>query len=224
MYKFLVCFFLPFSVHAFNVDSMVKYYDKEDFFIVTGDKKGEREYIYTTISELTKINERDVEINFSSSAVSSWPILTEPSDIVLGNGEQVKVKIDKIYQKSGDDRIFGITFTPDLINSHEKKNYNIGFGYKVWMIVLGDSPLRGDMSVARGNMPGDYIVKNNTNKVLEVNINYCGDERRLKSCQGQLFLRPGGSKKAELGSKARNAVFSFYSGGDNNKPLKKINL
>lgn len=46
MYKIFWCFLLPFSAHAFNVDSMVKYYNKEDSFILTGDKKDSREYIY----------------------------------------------------------------------------------------------------------------------------------------------------------------------------------
>ncbi|EKN4706584.1 hypothetical protein JE941_002713 [Yersinia ruckeri] len=224
MYKIFWCFLLPFSAHAFNVDSMVKYYNKEDSFILTGDKKDSREYIYTTISELTAVNGESVENNLSSSSVASWPVIAEPSEIILSDGDQVKVKIEKIYESSGGDRIFGITFTPDLMGKNDNKNYNIGFGYKAWMIVPGNNPLQGDMSVARSDALGSYVIKNGTNKVLEVDINYCGDNVLEKTCSGQLFIRPGVVKKTVLGSQARNAVFSFYSGGDKNKPLKKINL
>ncbi|PLC60646.1 hypothetical protein B9P82_23825 [Citrobacter sp. L55] len=224
MYRFFALLLLPFTAYAFNVDSMVKYQNKEDFFILTGDKKDSREYIYTTISELKAVKGKSVEDDLSLSNVASWPVIAEPSEIILGEGDQVRVKIEKNFEATDEDRIFGITFTPDLIGQKGQKKYNIGFGYKVWMIVPGNAPLKGDVFVEKSSVSGSYIIKNSTNKVLEVDINYCGNERESNSCRGQLFIRPGVDKKVELGVKTKKAEFSFYAGGDKNKMLKKIDL
>ena len=224
MCKFLCFLLLPFSAHAFNIDSMVKYYNKDNFFILTGDKKETREYIYTTITELTVSNGKDVERELLSSDVARWPIIAEPSEILLNDGEQVKVKIEKNHVDSNEDRIFGITFTPDLISNKGDKNYNIGFGYKVWMIVPGKQKIQGDMSVMRGASLGDFIISNKTNKVVEVDVNYCKDASATKSCRGQLVIRPRADKKISLGIRAGKAEFSFYIGGDKTNPLKIVKL
>ncbi|MGY0144668.1 hypothetical protein [Edwardsiella tarda] len=222
MYKFFLFFLLPFSAQAFNTDAMVKFYDKEDFFVLSGDKKDTREYVYATLSELVSVNGKQQEIEYSSENVANWPIFADPSEVILGNNEQVRIRVEKNYKNTDDDRVFGITFIPDLMGGGNK-NYNIGFGYKVWMIIPGVKPLEGDMAVTRGLRNGEYVVKNRTNKVLEVDVNYC-DSIQGKSCRAQLFIRPNIEKKIALDMSAKTAEFSFYVSNKGSVPVKKIKL
>ncbi|EFM8799895.1 hypothetical protein H9N62_004938 [Escherichia coli] len=224
MYWLFIFFLLPISAYAFNVDSMVKYHNKDNYFVLTGDKKDSREYIYTTITELTTENGKNIEKEFMSSNISSWPVITEPSEIILGEDDKVRVKVDKTFENTKEDRVFGITFTPDLLGGGQGKKYNIGFGYKVWMVVPGNSPLKGDVSVVSGGVQGGYIINNNTNKFIEMDVNYCGNDPESSSCKGQLFIRPNSDKKLILEKKVKNVVFRFYINGDKNKEIKTISL
>ncbi|EDN6746595.1 hypothetical protein RQ094_003883 [Salmonella enterica] len=225
-----VLILLPSLSNAFTVDAMFKYANKEDFFIIKGDKKQEREYLYITLSELSTPSEgKSGEMDFSPETVSSWPVLVQPSEIALDEGEQVKVKVIKNdnVPPSLNDRIFGLTFVPDVLKNQRDKTYNVMFGYKVWFIVPGQGPLTGDVTVIKDFHGGDYTVKNGTNKVLAVDINYCTQgEKRSNDCSNQLIAGPGSVKKVSLGQQIRTAEFSFYPGSENNKNnlVKKVRL
>lgn len=219
IYLFL---FLPFVTQAFQVDSMIKIADKEDYFIVTGNDQ-RREYVYITLSELISSNgSKPQEISYDASNVTAWPVVAEPSELVISSGEQVKVKINKNYGLSGNDRVFGVTFTPDIINARKENDVNIPFGYKAWFIIPGQDALKGDITVTKGRNPGEYFVHNKTNKVLDVRINTCPKGERGK-CKSKLITRPWSSKKVNLDKKAVNAEFEFFSlTGDSKEVIKRI--
>ncbi|EPC4783751.1 hypothetical protein Q1B84_004776 [Salmonella enterica] len=223
IYSFLL---LSFTASAFNTDSMVKISEseQEDYFLVSGSGSG-REYVYVTLSELISDgNNKSHEVVFDASNVTIWPVVAEPSEIIVSSGEQVKVKITKNYVPSGEDRIFGITFTPDVLNQEQGKTYNIPLGYKSWFIVPGNEPLVGNVSTRKGEHKGDYVISNNTNKVMNVKITYCNAPDG-KNCMVQMTSRPYSDKKISLGDKVTSAEMAFYTvSGKQNKPFKKIKL
>lgn len=218
--------FLSFSASAFNVDSMMKVSEseQEDYFLVSGGGHG-REYVYVTLSELISDgNNKSHEVVFDASNVTVWPVVAEPSEIIVSSGEQVKVKIAKNYVPSGADRIFGITFTPDVLSEEQEKTYNISLGYKSWFIVPGSEPLVGNVSAGKGEHKGDYVISNKTNKVMNVKITYCNAPDG-KDCMVQMAIRPYSDKKVSLGDKVTSTEVDFYTvSGDQNTPVKKIKL
>lgn len=219
-------FFLPFAVSAFNVDSMIKISGaaQENYFLVSGNKHS-REYIYITLSELiSDKNNKHHEVIFDASNVTVWPVLAEPSELIVPFGEQVKVKIIKNYISSSTDRIFGITFTPDVLDESQGEQYHLPLGYKSWFIVPGSGPMVGNVSARRGEHRGDYIISNNTNKVMNVKITYCNDPDE-KDCVAQITTRPYADKQISLGDKVSSPEIDFYTiSGDQSKPVKKIKL
>ncbi len=218
--------FLSFAASAFNVDSMTKVSEseQEDYFLVSGGGHG-REYVYVTLSELISDgNNKSHEVVFDASNVTVWPVVAEPSEIIVSSGEQVKVKIAKNYVSSGVDRIFGITFTPDVLDENQGKVYNISLGYKSWFIIPGSDPLAGDVSARKGERKGDYIISNNTNKVMNVKFTYCNSPGG-KDCVVYMTTRPYSDKKVSLGDKVTSTEIGFYTiSGDKNTPVKKVKL
>ncbi|EEG7921173.1 hypothetical protein NF163_003191 [Salmonella enterica] len=218
---------IPLYSNAFTIDKMIKFSDTEDFFLVNGSGNG-REYLYVTLSELiSDESNKKHEIMFDANNVTIWPIMVEPSEVIVSKGEQVKVKIVKNYHSSGVDRIFGVTFTPDVIEPNKEgkdKKINIPLGYKSWFIVPGKEPMVGTLNVTKGARKGDYIINNNTNKVMNIKVNYCNYANE-NGCVTQIISRPYAEKKVSLGSKVKLAEIEFYTiSGDQTKPVKKIKL
>ncbi|WP_336285974.1 hypothetical protein [Citrobacter arsenatis] len=211
---------LPFFSNAFNIDSMIKISDKDDFFLVSGNNKG-REYVNVTLSELVSDkNNRYYEIAYDASNVTSWPLSAEPSEIIVSSGEQVRVRINKNYKSSGNDRIFGVMFNPDTLNDKNNNRYNIPFGYKAWLVIPGTDPLHGVTDVNKGAKRNIYVVKNDTNKVMVIWADYCV-KGETKGCISQLITRPYSEKKIEINSNGSPVEFSFYTGAGNDKKLIK---
>ncbi|EMW72913.1 hypothetical protein EC2747800_3437 [Escherichia coli 2747800] len=220
LYSFLL---FPFFSCAFSVDSMIKFSGEDDFFLVNGNSK-EREYIYVTLSELIseKNNRRD-EIFYNADNVPLWPISAEPTDIIISSGEQVKIKINKNYTPVGGDRIFCINFSPDTLNDNDRNQYNIPFGYKAWLIVPGTESESGTVDVSKVSEKNKYIIKNNTNKVMDVWADYCGSYNNNK-CRVQLITRPYSEKKIEIDSNNNPIEFTFsiYIGRERKLIKRKI--
>lgn len=212
---------LPFFASAFSIDSMVRFSGKDDFFQVSGNGK-DREYVYVTLSELiSDKNNKHHEIFYDASNVTSWPVSAEPSEIIVAPGEQVRVRINKNYKSSGEDRIFGIMFTPDVLHDQSINRYNIPFGYKAWLIVPGTDPLSGSLDVNKAIKKNAYIIKNDTNKVISVQTDYCG-KSELKNCKSQLISRPYSEKEIEINSNGSPVEFNFYAGeGSGEKSIKR---
>lgn len=219
-------FFLPFTASAFNIDSMIKVSgtEQENYFLISGSGHG-REYVYITLSELiSDRNNKHHEVIFDASNVTVWPVLAEPSELIVSSGEQVKVKIAKNYGSSGADRIFGITFTPDVLDESKGGKYHLPLGYKSWFIIPGSEPVVGSMSARKGEHKGDYIISNNTNKVMNVKVTYCNTPDE-KDCMEQIITRPYADKQISLGDKVTSPEIDFYTISDNqNIPVKKIKL
>ncbi|HCK0391762.1 TPA: hypothetical protein NM844_000921 [Salmonella enterica] len=224
---FFLISLMPLTSSAFDIDGMIKVSDTEDFFLVNGSGSG-REYLYVTLSELiSDQNNKYHEIIFDAGNVTIWPIIAEPSEVIVSKGEQVKVKIIKKYHSSGADRIFGVTFTPDVIEPNKEgknKKINLPLGYKSWFIVPGKEPMIGTLNVRKGEHTGDYIINNNTNKVMNIKVNYCNYANE-HGCITQIISRPYAEKKVSLGSNVKLAEIEFYNiSGDQAKPVKKIKL
>ncbi|HAK6119782.1 TPA: hypothetical protein H2R31_004931 [Salmonella enterica] len=217
---------VPFWASAFSIDSMIKFSDsdKDNYFLVSGNNKG-REYIYVTLSELiSDKNNRHHEIFYDASNVTRWPVSAEPADIIVSPGEQVRVVIHKNYRSSGEDRIFGIMFNPDTLNNKNSNQYNIPFGYKAWLIVPGTDPMTGTVDVSKAAGKNRYIVKNDTNKVMNIRTDYCGKTEN-QNCKSQLIARPYSEKTVEINSNGTPVKFSFYTGaGKGEKPVKRKTL
>lgn len=218
---------LSFTASAFNIDSVIKIAgqdEKENYFLVSSGGNG-REYIYVTLSELISDgNNKSHEVTFDASNVTVWPVMAEPADIIVSSGEQVKVKIIKNYATSGSDRIFGITFTPDVLDQNQGERYSVPLGYKAWFIIPGSDPVTGSVSARKGEQKGDYVISNNTNKVMNVKFTYCTSPGE-KGCISQITTRPYSDKKVSLGDKATSAEIEFYTiSGDQKTPVKKIKL
>lgn len=219
--KVIYCLlFLPFYASAFHVDSMIKNADNEDYFIITGSDQ-RREYIYVTLSEL--VSDKDgkaQEVNYNANNVMEWAIVAEPSEVVVSSGEKVKVKIKKNYNNSGSDRVFGVTFTPDAINTKKNNDVDIPFGYKSWFIVPGKDEMHGDISVTKGKTSGEYNIHNNSNKVIDVRINHCQSQIST-NCTSKMITRAWSNKKIKLESNVNNVEFKFILLADNSKKIIK---
>lgn len=215
---------LPFYTYAFSIDSMIKFSDKDDFFLVNGNSN-DREYVYITLSELiSDKNNRHHEIFYDAGNVTRWPISAEPSEIIVSYGEQVRVGINKNYRPAGEDRIFGINFSPDTLHDKNSNQYNIPFGYKAWLIVPGTDPVSGTVDVSKTTGKNRYVVKNGTNKVMDVRAEYCGSDND-KKCKSQLIVRPYSEKNIELDSNGYPVEFSFsVSTGNEKKIIKRTIL
>lgn len=207
---------------------MVKFSNREDFFIIKGNNESSREYVYIKLSELiTSPNKKSHEIDYTNKNVRDWPIIADPAEIIVESGEEVKVKILKNYPDSENDRIFGLTFIPDTINSKEDKKYNISFGYKTWFVIPSNAPMVGTLSAYKGNKLGDYAIKNDTNKVMEVTLDYCNQKLSGKEdkCTGQLIAAPYSTKNFSLGKDVNSVEIKFYLGGSSKKePVKKVTI
>lgn len=211
---------LPFFSCAFSIDSMIKFSDKDDFFLVNGNSK-EREYVYVTLSELiSDKNNRHHEIFYDASNVTRWPVSAEPSEIIVSSGEQVRVRINKNYRPVGEDRIFGISFSPDTLHDKKNNQYNIPFGYKAWLIVPGKDPLSGTVDVSKATGKNRYVIKNDTNKVMDVRADYCGSNNE-KKCRSQLIARPYSEKTIEIDSNDIPVEFAFSVSTGNDKKIIK---
>lgn len=224
---FFLISLMPLTSSAFNIDGMIKVSDTEDFFLVNGSGNG-REYLYVTLSELiSDQNNKYHEVIYDANNVTIWPIIAEPSEVIISQGEQVKVKILKNYHSSGADRIFGVTFTPDVIETNKEgkeKKINLPLGYKSWFIVPGKEPMVGSLNVRKGEQTGDYIINNNTNKVMNIKVNYCSFTNE-SGCVTQIISRPHSDKKISLGSNVKLAEIEFFTiSGDQTKPVKKVKL
>ncbi|EDZ6276216.1 hypothetical protein GSC38_004785, partial [Salmonella enterica] len=94
----------PFTSNAFQIDSMIKVADSnnENHLIVTGNSSS-REFLYITLSELiSDENNQTKEIVYNADNISIWPIVAQPAEIIVSNGEQVKVDIVKKYEASSN--------------------------------------------------------------------------------------------------------------------------
>lgn len=215
----------PFTSNAFQIDSMIKVADSnnENHLIVTGNSSS-REFLYITLSELiSDENNQTKEIVYNADNISIWPIVAQPAEIIVSNGEQVKVDIVKKYEASSNDRVFGIMFTPDIINKNVTNKYNIPFGYKTWFIVPGTSKLTGRIDVYKGKEPYKYIINNDTNKVLDINIKSCDGAK--KECLNNLLLKPWTKKNVTLENNKQSHVFIFYAyESGSKKEVKRISL
>lgn len=211
---------LPFFSCAFSIDSMIKFSDKDDFFLVNGNNRA-REYVYVTLSELiSDKNNRHHEIFYDAGNVTRWPVSAEPSEIIVSSGEQVRVRINKNYRAAGQDRIFGINFSPDTLHDKNSNQYNIPFGYKAWLIVPGTDPVSGTVDVSKTTGKNRYVVKNDTNKVMDVRVDYCGSDND-KKCRSQLIARPYSEKTIEIDSNGNPVEFAFSVSTGNEKKIIK---
>lgn len=216
---FLLLF--PLFSFAFSIDSMIKFSEGDDFFLVSGNNK-EREYIYVTLSELiSDKNNKYHEVLYDANNITQWPISASPSEIIVSTGEQVRVRINKNYERIGKDRIFGVMFNPDTLNNKNGNLYNVPFGYKAWLIIPGTDPLSGSVDVNRVSNKNRYFIRNDTNKVIDISVEYC-DERDIKNCKSQLIVRPYAEKTIEINSDNKPVEFNFFVGtGANKKSIKR---
>ncbi len=220
----LIFILFPFTSNAFQIDSMIKVANSnnENHLIVTGNSSS-REFIYVTLSELISKDNKTKEITYNADNASKWPIVAEPAEIVVSNGEEVKVSIVKKYKESSNDRIFGITFTPDTINKNTNQKYSLPFGYKTWFIVPGTSKLTGQIDVVKDQKPNKYIISNDTNKALDITINLCDTSEKM--CRASLLLKPWTKKDITLANSRKNPTFIFHAYENGSKQeVKRISL
>lgn len=212
---------------AFTVDSMIKFSNEEDYFLVTGNDDKQREFINITLSEwISHSTHQSHEINYTAENTAQWPIIAEPTEIIVDSDEQVKVKIAKNYTQSDDDRVFGITFTPDTLSHNQEKSYALTFGYKTWYIIPGSQPMKGYLDVTKQKKVGDYIIHNQTNKVMVVKLDYCHKTTdNNENCLAEFIAAPYTNKAISLGEMAMHIEAKFYIGGNDNKdPVKTVNI
>lgn len=214
---------VPEISQAFTVDSLIKFSSDQDYFLVTGNDEKRREYINVTLSELvTQPGHVAKETNYTAENIVQWPIVAEPTEIVVDSGEQVKVRLVENYTPSGGDRVFGITFTPDNVSHNQGKSYDLTFGYKTWYIIPGRQPMMGSLEMSKQKKVGDYLVHNQTNKAVVVKLDYCNEKLGIKeSCLAELIVAPYTNKSVSLGERAAHIEAKFHVGGNKSKDSVK---
>ncbi|MGY0144671.1 hypothetical protein [Edwardsiella tarda] len=219
---YILFFLFPLSANAFKVDSLLKVMnDEDDYITLISDQESGREFIHINLSTVEISGEKKgKEIPFDPQSVSLWPIIIEPSEIVLDAGDEVRVRITRNATNQANDLLVGATFIPDAKALRVKDStLQVSVGYKTWIVIPGSDPLLGEIEAKRD---GESIVINNfSNKIIRALpdecINTTPDE-----CLSNIILLPGATKKVK--NSRRKSVISFYDFSSKNKAIKKISI
>lgn len=218
----LVVIIFPAFTRAFQVDTLSRIMTTDhDYLLLTGDSG--REYLYTELSRVKVDRAGNInETPLTPEHIQDWPVIVDPGEIVLDQGDEVRVRINRNGPLRQDDIVLGLSFIPESAAGKEKSGsgLQIAVGYKVWLFIPGTAPLRGDVTASR---QGDKIVINNaTNKILRVAVSYCSSPGAGKCDDNSIISLPGTRKT--LNATEGKYVLDVYGTDRMQKKIKVITL
>lgn len=221
---FILSIILSSSCFAFQVSTLYKVFDidNNNYITLTGDNT-QREYIYTTLSQVTVTPTGDLkEDALKPEDIAQWPVIIEPGEIVLNTGEEIRLSITKNVETIVNDRVLGISFIPEQTQSGQHKDntgLQMAIGYKTWLFIPGSSALEGNVKTTRKGQ--QVFIENRTNKVLRVVIENC-KEVNTEPCSGFVFSLPNTTKIVEVNES--KATLTIYTIANAEEKLKEVIL
>lgn len=214
---------LSLNANAFKVDSLLKVMDdNNNNIIISSDRPTGREFIHLNLSSIIMSGEnKGKEIPFDQNNVSTWPVLVEPSEVVLDAGDEIRVKIIRNTVRQTDDMVVGVSFIPDPEKVQvNNSSLQVSVGYKTWLVIPGSSAFVGDVSAKRHGQK--IIISNASNKIVRVLPNDCSGVGPSK-CLSSIISLPGTTKEIDSES-TLSTTLSFYDFSELSKKIKEVTL
>ncbi|EIZ7192393.1 molecular chaperone [Salmonella enterica] len=218
---FLSIFFSAYAP-AFQVDTLSKIILKDDdSLILTGDTG--REYLYTSLSRVRVDRMGNIhEDLLTPENIENWPVIVDPGEVILDQGDEVRVRINRNGPQDQDDIVLGLSFIPErTINNRAKgSGLQVSVGYKAWLFIPGKAPLSGDVTAYR--KANKIIIDNTTNKILRIMVH--GDNRSGSGdgTDNSLMSLPG--TKKEIDATKGKLILDFYGIDSAQKKVKELTL
>lgn len=216
----VLCLSLP-AARAFQIDTLTRVIDKDNEYLeITGEH--DREYIYTQLTQIFTDNKEGIrEIPLNPEQVSAWPVIVEPGEIVLDNGDKVRVRITRNGPRRDEDIVLGLAFIPEKVSGKSAKSLGlqISVGYKAWLFIPGKAPLQGLVTAHKEN--GKLVIDNATNKILRMVPGGC-DAGIKEECAGSVISLPGLRKQITVAEGVR--TLDIYMIDDSQEKIKVITL
>ncbi|ECF6065600.1 hypothetical protein FNO09_13230 [Salmonella enterica subsp. diarizonae] len=218
----LVVIIFPAFTRAFQVDTLSRIMTTDhDYLLLTGDSG--REYLYTDLSRVQVDSEGNIhETPLTPEHIQDWPVIVDPGEIVLDQGDEVRVRINRNGPQRQDDIVLGLSFIPESAAVKEKRGsgLQIAVGYKVWLFIPGTAPLRGNVTASRQG--GKIVVNNTSNKILRVAVSHCSGPGAGKCDDNSIISLPG-TRKAFDATEGKY-VLNVYGTDRMQKKIKVITL
>lgn len=219
----VILFSVFFSVcaPAFQVNTLTKIISEDnDSLILTGDAG--REYLYTSVSRVRTDRAGNIhEDLLEPDDIENWPVIVEPGEVILDQGDEIRVRINRNGPQNQDDIVLGLSFIPESTtdNSTKGSGLQIAVGYKTWLFIPGKAPLKGHMTAFREG--GKLVIDNMTNKILRIIPGGCAKNSK-EECTGALISLPQTQKRIDNTDSVRS--LDIYLIGDSQKKIEVIKL
>lgn len=219
-----VFFFIFFSAYApaFQVDTLSKIITKDDdSLILTGDTG--REYLYTSLSRVRVDRAGNIhEDLLAPEDIENWPVIVEPGEMILDQGDEVRVRINRNGPQNQNDIVLGLSFTPESTtnNSSKGSGLQISVGYKAWLFIPGKAPLSGDVTAYR--KATKIVINNNTNKILRIMIHGDNSTESDNGSDNSLISLPG--TKKEIDAIKGKLILDVYGIDSMQEKIKELAL
>lgn len=219
-----VFFFIFFSAYApaFQVDTLSKIITKDDdSLILTGDTG--REYLYTSLSRVRVDRAGNIhEDLLAPEDIENWPVIVEPGEMILDQGDEVRVRINRNGPQNQNDIVLGLSFIPESTtnNSAKGSGLQISVGYKAWLFIPGKAPLSGDVTAYR--KATKIVIDNATNKILKIMVHSANDSGIDNNTVNSLMSLPG--TKKEINATKSKFTLDIYEIDSMQKKIKELTL
>ncbi|EEF9634126.1 hypothetical protein GWK06_00420 [Salmonella enterica] len=218
---FLSIFFSAYAP-AFQVDTLSKIILKDDdSLILTGDTG--REYLYTSLSRVRVDRMGNIhEDLLAPENIENWPVIVDPGEVILDQGDEVRVRINRNGPQGQDDIVLGLSFIPErMINNRAKgSGLQVSVGYKAWLFIPGKAPLSGDVTAYR--KANKIIIDNTTNKILRIMVHGDNSSGSGDGTDNSLMSLPG--TKKEIDATKGKLILDFYGIDSAQKKVKELTL
>lgn len=209
-------------VSAFQVDTLSKIITKDDdSLVLTGDTG--REYLYTSLSRVRVDHAGNIhEDPLAPEDIEGWPVIVDPGEVILDQGDEVRVRINRNGPQDEDDIVLGLSFIPESTtnNSAKGSGLQISVGYKTWLFIPGKAPLKGDITAYRKE--NKVVIDNSTNKIMRIMVHGDTSTGNGNVTDNTLISLPG--TKKEIDVTKDKLILGIYTIDSTKKKVKELTL
>lgn len=217
-----VSIFFSVCASAFQVDTLSKIITKDDdSLVLTGDTG--REYLYTSLSRVRVDHAGNIhEDPLAPEDIESWPVIVDPGEVILDQGNEVRVRINRNGPQDQDDIVLGLSFIPESTTNNKAKGsgLQVSVGYKAWLFIPGNAPLSGDVTASR--KANKIVIDNTTNKILRIMVHGNNSPGSSNATDNSLMSLPG--TKKEIDATKSELIIDFYGIDSTQKKIKELIL
>ncbi|ECH6755555.1 TPA: hypothetical protein ACGT6A_004373 [Salmonella enterica] len=216
-----VSIFFSVCASAFQVDTLSKIITKDDSLLLTGDTG--REYLYTSLSRVRVDHAGNIhEDPLAPEDIENWPVIVDPGEVILDQGDEVRVRINRNGPQNQDDIVLGLSFIPESTTNNKAKGsgLQVSVGYKAWLFIPGNAPLSGDVTAYR--KANKIVIHNTTNKILRIMVHGDNSSENSNTTDNSLMSLPG--TKKEIDATKSELTIDFYGIDSTQKKIKELTL